>query len=449
MNERWTKLRERWSAWLVDSPRTLALFRVAVGGVVLYMHSLYSAARGVAEMDPAVWTVPIGLEWARVVPVSPALVDAAYVVLVLSAISGLVGFRARTAFAISTAAQLYAWGIAELAGNVFHYHHLVWFSALLAASPCGDAWSVDAWLRKRRGLAVPPAAAVYGIPIRAAWILIACLYFFPGVHKLATSGLAWIFSDNLKLHLWAKWAQMDGFEPLVRIDRADWLVQAGAFATVLFELSFPFLVVFRRTRLVAVMAAFGFHQATSYFMNLHFPALWLCFPVFFGGIVSWWEKRYAKDDGAPLARSLRPPATVSAILLAGAISFGVAGESDAWPFACYPKYHRLAPDRLPALEVTVLSGGLEQRVPDEAMFPSGRTQRYWAFVWSLMGSHETARASPERFDAFWDRVKHEPRIDELAREARVVRFYRVYVSTDPDLRDAPPLERELLYERAP
>jgi hypothetical protein len=140
---------------------------------------------------------------------------------------------------------------------------------------------------------------------------------------------------------------------------------------------------------------------------------------------------------------------MSAILLTGAISFGVAGESDAWPFACYPKYHRLAPDRLPALEVSVVRGGLEQRVPDEAMFPSGRTQRCWAFVWGLMGSHETARASPERFDAFWDRVEGEPRIDELARGAELVRFYRVYVTTDPDRRDAPPLERELLYERTP
>lgn len=443
------KLRERLEAWLVDSPRTLALFRIAVGGVVLYMHGLHSAARGVAAMDPAVWTVPIGLEWVRVVPVSPALVDVAYAVLVVSAVAGLVGFRPRVAFAICTAAQLYAWGIAELAGNVFHYHHLVWFSALLAASPCGDAWSLDAWLRKRRGLGVPPAHFVYGIPIRAAWFLIACLYFFPGVHKPATSGLAWIFSDNLKLHLWAKWAQMDGFEPLARIDRFDGLVQAGALATVLFELSFPFLIVSRRTRMIAVIAAFAFHQTTAYFMNLHFPALWLCFPVFFGGAVSWWEKRYARGEGTPLPRSPRPPAIMSAILLAGAISFGVAGESDAWPFACYPKYHRLAPDRLPALEVTVVRGGLEERVPDDVMFPSGRTQRYWAFVWSLMGSHETAHASPERFDAFWDRVKRDPRIDELAHDARVVRFYRIYVTTDPDRRDAPPLERELLYEREP
>jgi hypothetical protein len=85
------------------------------------------------------------------------------------------------------------------------------------------------------------------------------------------------------------------------------------------------------------------------------------------------------------------PGVVAAGLLAGAVTLGALGESDAWPFACYPKFDRLGPTALPVLEVVAVTNAGEVPVPDRAMFPAGRTQRYWALTWSLMGAHRSER----------------------------------------------------------
>ena len=437
------------SRW-ADSALNLAVFRIVVGVVWLRLPDLHGAARW-AGLPPEVWTAPVGLGWlVEHVPITGEIANGVYLVLLAALLLGTLGIATRTAWLLVTVLGLYLLGIPQLAGSVFHYHHLLWFAALLAASPSGDALSIDSWLARRRGIAVPERHPTYGLPLRVAWILIGLIFFFPGLWKLITSGGDWIFSDNLRNHMWAKWAQMPGFAPIARVDRIPWLVQLGALGVVLLELSFLPLVLFRKTRLVAVGAALVFHQLTAHLMGLRFPALWLCYVVF----VDW--ERVARRLGRTLAprgpvpersrRTIGVTAAVGAVLIAGATSFGALGISEAWPFACYPKFDRVARARLPALEVELAyRDGRTQIVPVEHLSPEGRSQRWWALSWSLMGSHETARASPERFRSFFDRVSSRGPLRESARGASEARFYRVWMSTDPDARNAPPLRREILY----
>lgn len=438
-------MRARVDRWLTDSPLNLAVFRVTVGALIASLQGVHQLAVDATRVPMAVRTAPWGWGWMlRAVPISPAVAEALRAALTLAALCGALGLFSRASFAVVTVAGMFLWAHAMTLGSAVHFHHLLWFAALLAASPCGDALSLDRW-RARRGLPSPAPHRAYGIPLRAAWLLVGAVYFFPGLWKLATSGAAWFLSDNLLLQMRAKWTQMEGFTPLFRVDRHPWLCRAGALATVAFELSFVLLVIPRRTRPLAVGAALLFHQATDWFMGLRYPALWVCYTAFvdWDALLSRWR---GETETVAVQRDTRLVTAVSAALLAGAMALGAMGESDAWPFACYPKFDRIVGATLPAMEVALVYEGREVAVPARAMFPAGRTQRYWALTWSLLGAHRSERASARRFGAFWRSAARQPSVRSMVPGARSVRFYRATISTDPDLRDAPPLRRALLAE---
>lgn len=282
-----------------SSARELAMARVVVALVWLLSEDVHRAAEG-AAIPAALRVFPLGTAWASSL-VTPGAASVACVVVLVAAALALVGWQTRSALATLALFGTYLLGVGQLRGAVLHDHHLVWLAALLAASPAGDALSVDAWLAARAGrppLASRPSAR-YGAPLRFAWLLIACVYFFPGLHKLSVSGLGWIFSDNLRNQLWLKWAETEGaFVPLARIDRFPTVLRIGALGVVLLELGFgPMVLANRTTRAIAVALAFLFHQATAAFLAIRYETLWVCLAIF----LPW--------DPASCGTPARPPAT--------------------------------------------------------------------------------------------------------------------------------------------
>src|SRR5262249_2541061 len=124
--------------WATDTPINLAVFRITVGLVILYAHSIHTASRAAASLHAAVRTPPYGLQSIlAAVPITPVLADLSYTILLIATVTGIVGLASRASFASVSLAGLYLWGIGQSAGHVFHYHHLLWFSALLAAGASG------------------------------------------------------------------------------------------------------------------------------------------------------------------------------------------------------------------------------------------------------------------------------------------------------------------------
>ncbi len=124
-------------------------------------------------------------------------------------ITGLIGLFTTASSALALILAVYVLGVTQVYGKVSHNHELIWFMALLAVSPCGDALSIDAILssRKRADLGIierPGASIVYALPLRFASLLLGIIYFFPGFWKFWTSGFAWAFSDNLKYQMYSK-----------------------------------------------------------------------------------------------------------------------------------------------------------------------------------------------------------------------------------------------------
>jgi hypothetical protein len=156
----------------------------------------------------------------------------------------------------------------------------------LMLCPCGAAWSIDAWRKRRKGMLKGPAL-VYPWPIRLLFLQMTLIYFFNGVYK--ASGSDWIKGDSLyyvlcdlTLSRWS-YGQWPIWPALLRV--ASWVVMS-------WEVSFPLLICWRPTRLLALWLGVAFHLGIGISMELGGFALYmLCFYL---PLVPWekWCRRY-------------------------------------------------------------------------------------------------------------------------------------------------------------
>ena len=269
-------------------PINLAVFRIVVFCILLFWASRgFSRIVWYSQVPPEFRIAPVGLKWILdVLPINETWATIACALLLVFSFTAMIGFFTRTSAWITVITGVYALGIPELFGKVDHYHHLVWFPAILAASRCGDVFSVDAifgaWRRADHGITDPPEASnAYALPLRFVWLLMGIMYFFPGFAKLWICGFDWALSENIKFMMYDKWDYPDGWMPFFRIDQYPVLYKLGGLATIVFEVSFLFLIFFPRLRFLAVAGGFAFHTMTELFLRISFRELLRCYVVFF------------------------------------------------------------------------------------------------------------------------------------------------------------------------
>jgi hypothetical protein len=424
--------------YLTGSAVDLAVFRITVFAVVLLSRDVYEAPAWAATAE-AVRAAPIGLGWlAPHLPLSSTWAWAALGVLVPSALLALLGLFTRVATVLAAASLAYVLAVPQFAGTVLHTHHLLWFAVLLAASPCGAALSVDAWLRARRhGVRVPPEDSLaYGLPVRIAWVLVGLIFLFPGLWKWS-AGLDWALGGTLRGQLYWKWAEYGGWRPWFRVDEWPGVLEAGGIAVMVFEPLVLVGVLVPRLRPWTVGAALLFHAATALVFRIDFSSLWACYTVFIP-----WSRVLARaglvgpTSGTPRAghaRGWMPAALTGGVLVLGASVSGAAGVGYGFPFACYPTFHTRAPAEIPALELEAHVDGRLIRWD----LASGASQREWGTLW-----HLALRPEPSRI-ARWAEVVR-TRHPELAAAGRL-RVFRTWRAADPHA-SAGVLRRELIWE---
>lgn len=255
------------------SPYNLALFRILLFGTLLAFNLDVPAKY--AHLPQVLQSPPPGTGLLTSLPSDPTTASRTSLLFQIACISGLLGFYTRTSAAIATVTGWYLLGIPQLYGKVNHYHHLIWFTGLMAVSPAGDVLSLDAARNAWRtpSVKLPRQAADYARPLRYVWLLLGLIYFFPGFWKFASEGVAWAFSENLKYRMHTLWFASDSFRPLFRLDRVPGLYQSAALATMLFESGFFFTVPFPSLRPWAAGAALLFHQSTKWILNIYFWSL--------------------------------------------------------------------------------------------------------------------------------------------------------------------------------
>ncbi len=421
------------SGFLVpERPQNLAALRISVAVLLLISPETYAGPR-IAALPPELRTAPEGLGWLmNTVAVTPGFAQLAQWVLVASSVFGLVGLWTRASFAVATVSGVYVLGLFQLTGSVTHDMHLLWFAALCAAGPSGGALSLDRLIAQRRGEPAAGPSLRVAVPLFFARALLGLVYFFPGFWKLATSGLTWITSDNLKNQMQWKWLQ-NGALPPIRIDRWDGLVHAGALGVVLLELSFPLLVMLPKTRIAAALGGLMFHVMSQIFLFIPFPSLWGCYTM----LVDWGRGPVADESSAksfwqrlaaaPLAAAL------GAVLVVVVFVQGARNRVQAWPFACYPTFQWTVGDTMPDLVLEAVAADGSTRLLRDGPGGGGtRGPDGWAMAWNVAGLYSGRLPSPDTLRAYLAHAREKPGIDEALHDATTVRFYRAWYSVRPE-----------------
>ncbi len=461
------------------SPRNLAIFRIVVFlGVVSQIHASETIWFG--SVPHALQMAPLGVGWLLPhLPVSHASMISAVTFLYLVCATGLLGFFARTSALLALIGSFYVLGVPEFYGTVEHYHHLLWFLAILAVSPCGDALSIDALRNSaKRGTNAPESpqaeSAAYSLPLRFACLLLGVIYFFPGFWKLRISGLDWAFTDNLRYTMYARWMDLDAFTPFFRLDLHPLLFRSIALGTLFFELSFFVLVFFPRLRLPLALFGLGFHFGSGLFMRIPFFDLWICYVALFdvsgalehlrrgfspaGNFDLPWFTGFAKTlqqgtgGNHPNVRAMLPraggrvPVVMVGIFLIAANSYwGALGIVRSWPFACYPRFAWNPGSQVESMEISALTP--EGQVVFQGIPDFHRILPYHAFGGQLFSLLSMRTQDPGEFvsrvKALWAlELQEDP---HLAR-ASTVRCYRIVLNTIPEERYLNPVQRDLILD---
>jgi hypothetical protein len=333
---------------------------------------------------------------------------------------------------------LFLFGGAQLEGAVLHDMHLLWLLLLLAASPSAQVLSLDAWASGDGWLSAAPSASA-GLATRFARVLLGMVYFFPGVHKLLDAGLGSASAENLRHQLWLKWFQAGGELPWPRIDQWPLLLAAGGVAVLLFELGFLPCMASRRGRLAAALAGLGFHALTQHFLYIPFPSLWACYVVL-------WDGPRASPEPAAAGQTSKPLPALGVCLVVAVAIQGARGETQAWPFACYPSFSEPAPRTIADLVVEVHAGGGRRELRIGPLPPSPgqrRSPAQWSRVWSLGGLYGVA-PSAAALNAFAAQLAQRDAF--VLGPGSVLRFYLEHYATAPDTYGDPPLSRRLIQQ---
>jgi hypothetical protein len=391
----------------------------------------------------ASWMPPEGLGFlARHAPTSATFYSGVRVVYYSAAALSLIGVYTRVALAALLASAFVLFGLAQLAGAVLHDMHLLWFLGLLLSSRAGDALSIDEWFRttprdtlSRRLLGSDEGTPAFGWTLFFARTLLGVVYFFPGLWKLRESGLAWALSDNLVHQMHAKWFEF-GIVPSPRIDRAPGFMHAFGLCTLAFELGFLALVhIGPRTRLALAAGGLALHWGIEHFMRIPFSSLWTSYVI----LVPW--RSAASGSAGRAAGSII--VVGMGLVLANAVQ-GFRGQTQSYPFACYPTFQWIAPATLVDLQLfAILEDGASRPIPHGRDASGKRTQSEWATVWSVAGVYGHP-FSIERLERYLAAERRRGPVERALAGAHGIRAELVWWQTDPEAWGMPPARaREL------
>ena len=266
------------------SALTLGVSRSVVSGTFL-IATLVTSFSALGQL-PVTILRPTGLM--KVLPwnfydrlLTPSGMFAFKSVLLLSLLLSTFGLLTSFSTKVSLLLVIFYEGLVRSFG---HYNHdemlAVYYLVVLAFVPCGDDFSLDHWLgRKRAG----QSSFIYGYPVLLMQSLMAWVYFSSALVKMRVAGLKYLSADNLPVL--AIFHSLDNLHD-TGFRLAFWLPQVRVVLpfvvglVLVWELFFPVAIVWRRARWWILGFGVLFHVATLFLMNIFFPyqlAMYLIF----------------------------------------------------------------------------------------------------------------------------------------------------------------------------
>ena len=329
-----------------EVPYGVAILRMLLPVAVLVeMVPRWPYARELYSTDGTAMPFWSSYETGALFPTPSATVAVAmHTVLLFTLFTTLIGWRTRLSLAIATvlyAALAMLDAVSTLTKYTVIANHLL---LLLTLSQCGAVWSVDSWLKRRRAIALDPAAKLEP-PRSALWprrliqLLIGFVYFGAGITKIQTP----TFFTGDQLHSWLM-TDLHFNHPLgLRMAAYPALLVISAYITITWEITFIFLSWKGWARTLWVAVGIAFHVMTFFTLGLLiFPLV--CIPIYFTffegheiqrfsqSLASRWRKlRHkaiapraieAKRSTIPLTKSAAKLSPVVFCLLLSAVAWG-------------------------------------------------------------------------------------------------------------------------------
>jgi hypothetical protein len=260
-----------------EVPYGQALVRMGMPIVMLFMVvPRWPVARELFSADGAPSQVSVGYGYGSLFPELPgSLAVALMSLLVFTSVTSAIGWRTRPSLIVTFLLYTYFCWMDAISTTTKYTSIASHAFLLLAVSPCGAVWSVDAWLANDRRAKWPAATAVER-PKHPVWsrrlmqFLMGLIYFGAAVTKMQTPG----FFSGDQLQAWML-THINYRHPVGEyLSLYPVLLVAFSYIAIVWELLFVFLVWnkgFWRTAILALGVCF--HFMTSLTLGLLiFPA---------------------------------------------------------------------------------------------------------------------------------------------------------------------------------
>ncbi|WP_238857849.1 DCC1-like thiol-disulfide oxidoreductase family protein [Poritiphilus flavus] len=274
MKNFWTSLKKRW--FIPVAPERLALLRIATGLFCLwYLFSRYDMLQRMIRNADAF--EPVGmLSWMKQ-PLEPNTFWWISLVLIGLNLCFIFGWKFRiTGPAFALLALLFftyrnSWSM------IYHNRNaLVLHMVILGLVASADAWSLDSWNKRRKGLRKKQENWKYGWPVMLICAVTVGSYFLSGVAKLAGDlALEWANGSAMRSQVAVDAIRKSvlGAEtaPLFNvIYKHTWLFLVMGVFTFLVELGAPLALLHKRLGKLWAVLTFGMHWGIFFIMGITF-----------------------------------------------------------------------------------------------------------------------------------------------------------------------------------
>ncbi|WP_440121334.1 HTTM domain-containing protein [Tenacibaculum sp. Ill] len=227
----------------------LAVFRVFFGVMMLFgiLRFWYHGWIEKLYLQPTFHFSYYGFEWIK--PIG----NYTYLLFIISGLSAALvalGFKYRLAIITFFLSFTYI-ELMDKTTYLNHYYFISILSFVLIFLPANARFSLDAYLRKREYINVPKWT------IDSVKLLLGIVYFYAGLAKLNSD---WLFrAQPLKIWLPSKYDL-----PFIgnNLMQQEWFHYTMSWCGALYDLSIPFLLLYKRTRLLAFGLVVFFHVFT-------------------------------------------------------------------------------------------------------------------------------------------------------------------------------------------
>ncbi len=227
------------------------------------------------EVTPELWQPVWFYRVLHIPPPSPELVPVLarlwHVALFLSAL----GLCTRASTIVAATLSIYFFSLQHCWGFVGHSTALPTLcTVVFALSRAGDAYSLDALMRRRRGLpegriAEHAAEGAYTWPVQIMRLGFCIVFTAAGLTKLRHAGLLWLTTDQMRL-IFVTHASILPEEPMLAltIAKLHWLCRIAAIGTIVAEVGSVFCLWSRHVRMLLVPALLSMQIGILFTMGI-------------------------------------------------------------------------------------------------------------------------------------------------------------------------------------